>query len=102
MTNRTSRPRKTSFRILDNRLASCIWNAWIDGKRETHCASPEDKAAAVALESRGLVIIRRTNDLCAGFHEWWVKYTPAAAKLVEAEYAASRAAYEARQLAAVG
>jgi hypothetical protein len=85
MTNRTARPRKTAYRITDNRLSSCIWEAWVDGKRETHCASPEDKAAAVELEKRGLVVVRRTEELCGGFHEWWVKYTPAAAAQVQAE-----------------
>lgn len=76
------------FDILENRLASCVWNAWEDGQRETHCANPEDKTAARQLERRGLAKVRRTNDRCGDYLEWWVKFTPVGAEA----YSAARAA----------
>jgi hypothetical protein len=69
-----------------NRMRSPACEAWRDGKRETWCCAPEDKADALKLEKRGLVTIRRTTELFAGFPEWWVRLTPAGvAQLFEAE-----------------
>ena len=79
-------PKLAARALQSNRIASCVWNAWNDGKRETHCASPEDKAAAVKLEKRGLVEVRRTTVKCAGFAEWWVKFTPEAADVYATLY----------------
>jgi hypothetical protein len=39
---------------------------------EVHCANPEDKRAATALEKKGLVTIRRTDVRMGGLLEWWV------------------------------
>lgn len=50
--------------------------AWEDGKRETWCCAPEDKEDALKLERKGLVTIRRTTDMFAGYPEWWVRLTP--------------------------
>jgi hypothetical protein len=80
------------YDLYENRIASCVWTAWQDGKRETHCASPEDKAAAVALEKRGLAVVRRTDVLCGGWAEWWVRFTPNGAIAYEGVLLARREA----------
>lgn len=71
-------------------MASPAREAWRDGKRETWCCAPEDKADAIKLERRGLVTIRRTDVLFAGYPEWWVRLTPAGVReLFEAQQGAA-------------
>lgn len=38
-----------------------------------HAALPEAKQAVAALEKKGLVTVRRTNDRCDGHLEWWFR-----------------------------
>ena len=68
--------RNKAFSLRDNRMRTVVRTAWDVRKGWAHCASPDDKAAAISLEQRGLVTIRRTDELCGGFKEWWVRLTP--------------------------
>ncbi len=68
-----------------NRMLSPARCAWEDGKRETWCCAPEDKAAALALRRKGLVTIRKTTDMFAGYPEWWVRLTSAGVLATEPE-----------------
>jgi len=40
---------------------------------EVHVAWPNEKAAVETLERHGLVKVRRTNDRCGEFTEWWFR-----------------------------
>ena len=42
---------------------------------------PREKAAVRALESKGLVTVRRTTEKTAGLLDWWIKLTPEGAKV---------------------
>lgn len=66
---------KTTIKGWNRAVLSVAVNAFQDRNGEAHVASPEDRKAAKWLEARGLVEVRRTNEKCGGYPEWWVRIT---------------------------
>lgn len=63
-------PRQVAVSGLPAVMLTMAVNA--DG-REVHVAAEAEKNAVVALESRGMVKVRRTDKTCAGQIEWWYR-----------------------------
>lgn len=51
----------------------CMWSMVSNegASTEVHVAWPHEKRAVEALAAKGLVTIRKTNDKCGEFREWW-------------------------------